>query len=46
VGWATLVRGAPLRERICAERLVGTAQEFTDAELEDLILRGIDKAAL
>jgi hypothetical protein len=41
--WATLVRGDALRERVCAEKLVGPAQEFTDAELEDPILRGIDK---
>jgi hypothetical protein len=42
VTWATLVRGDALRERVCAEKLVGSAQEFTDAELEDPILRGID----
>jgi Tol biopolymer transport system component len=41
--WATLVRGGALRERACAEKLVGSAQEFTDAELADPILRGIDK---
>ena len=43
VTWATLVRGETLRERVCAEKLIGAAQEFTDAELEDPILRGIDK---
>ena len=43
VTWATLVRGDALRERVCAEKLLGSAQEFTDAELEDPILRGIDK---
>jgi dipeptidyl aminopeptidase/acylaminoacyl peptidase len=43
VTWATLVHGDALRERVCAEKLVGSAQEFTDAELEDPILRGIDK---
>jgi hypothetical protein len=44
VTWATLVRGDDLRERVCAEKLIGTAQEFTDAEIEDdPILRGIDK---
>jgi hypothetical protein len=43
VTWTTLVRGTPLRERVCAEKLVGPAQEFSDAELEDPILRGIDK---
>jgi WD40 repeat protein len=41
--WATLVRGDTLRERVCVEKLVGLAQEFDDAELEDPILRGIDK---
>jgi hypothetical protein len=40
---ATLVRGDTLRERVCTEKLVRAAQEFTDAELEDPILRGIDK---
>ena len=30
-----------LRERVCAEKLIG-AQEFTDEELADPILRGID----
>jgi WD40 repeat protein len=43
VTWATLVRGDALRERVCAEKLVGPAQEFTDVELEDPILRSIDK---
>jgi hypothetical protein len=43
VTWATLVRGDTLRERVCADKLVGSAQEFTDAELEDPILRGIEK---
>ena len=43
VTWATLVRGDALRERVCAEKLIGAAQEFTDAEMEDPILRGIDK---
>ncbi len=43
VTWATLVRGETLRERVCAEKLVGVAQEFTDVEIEDPILRGIDK---
>jgi hypothetical protein len=44
VTWATLVRGDALRERVCAEKLIGGAQEFTDAEIEDdPILRGIDK---
>jgi len=43
VTWVTLVRRDALRERVCAEKLVGPAQKFTDAELEDPILRGIDK---
>jgi hypothetical protein len=43
VTWATLVRGDTLRERVCAEKLVGSAQQFTDADLEDPILHGIDK---
>jgi hypothetical protein len=37
------MRGDELRERICAEKLIGVAQEFTDAELEDPILRGVDR---
>jgi WD40 repeat protein len=44
VTWAARVRGETLRERVCAEKLIGAAQEFTDAELEDPILRGIDKS--
>jgi hypothetical protein len=43
VTWATLVRGDNLRERVCAEKLIGAAQEFTDSEMEDPILRGVDK---
>jgi WD40 repeat protein len=43
VTWATLMRGDALREGVCAEKLVGAAQEFTDGEMEDPILRGIDK---
>jgi hypothetical protein len=43
VTWATLVHGDTLRERVCVEKLVGPAQEFNDAELEDPILRAIDK---
>jgi WD40 repeat protein len=44
VTWATLVRGDDLRERVCSEKLIGGAQEFTDGEIEDdPILRGIDK---
>jgi hypothetical protein len=45
VTWATLVRGDDLRERVCAEKLIGGAQEFTGVEIEDdPILRGIDKS--
>ena len=36
-----LVYRMELRERVCAEKLIG-AQEFTDQELADPILRGID----
>src|SRR5262249_15400964 len=43
VTWATLWRGKELRERACAEKLVGPAQEFSNAELRDPIMRGIDK---
>jgi predicted oxidoreductase (fatty acid repression mutant protein) len=43
VTWATLVRGDALRERVCTEKLIGAAQEFSDSEMEDPILRGIDK---
>jgi WD40 repeat protein len=39
----TLVRGDALRERVCTEKLIGAAQEFSSDELEDPILRGIDK---
>jgi WD40 repeat protein len=41
--WATSVRGTTLRDRVCAEKLRGVAQEFTDAELENPILRDIDR---
>ena len=43
VTWATLVRGNTLRERVCAEKLIGAAQEFSADEMDDPILRGIDK---
>jgi TIR domain/WD domain, G-beta repeat len=44
VTWATLMHGDDLRERVCAEKLFGAAQEFTDGEIDDdPILRGIDK---
>jgi dipeptidyl aminopeptidase/acylaminoacyl peptidase len=39
--WA-LERGARLRERVCAEKLIG-AQELTDEELADPILSDIDR---
>ena len=39
VTWATLMRGDALHEGVCAEKLIGAAQEFTDAEKEDPILR-------
>jgi WD40 repeat protein len=41
VTWATKVRGHDLRERVCAEKLVGAAQEFSPDELEDPILGGV-----
>ena len=41
--WATLERGDPLRERVCGEKLIGAAQEFNDDEMDDPIVRGIDK---
>lgn len=40
VSWFT-VYGPALRDRVCAEKLIG-AQAFTDEELADPILRGID----
>ena len=43
VSWATTMRGETLRERVCGEKLLGAAQEFTENEMEDPILRGIDK---
>jgi WD domain, G-beta repeat len=42
VTWATLLRGDELRRRVCAEKLVGAAQEFSGAELQDPIMRRID----
>jgi hypothetical protein len=42
VTWATLIRGATLRERVCAEKLIGAAQEFTSTEFQDPILSRID----
>ena len=32
-----------LRERVCDDKLIGAAQEFSDDEMDDPILRGIDK---
>jgi hypothetical protein len=43
VRWATLAHGETLRERVCAEKLVAAAQEFTAEELDNPILRGVDK---
>ena len=43
VTWATLMRDDALREGVCAEKLIGAAREFTDGEMEDPVLRGIDK---
>jgi hypothetical protein len=43
VTWAMLIRNDALRERVCAEKLIGAAQEFSASEMEDPILRGIDK---
>src|SRR5262249_37787044 len=40
VRWAIKVRTEDLRERVCAEKLVGAAQEFSAAEREDPILYG------
>jgi len=42
VSLATILRGSALRERVCSEKLAG-AQRFTDAELDDPILAGIDR---
>jgi WD40 repeat protein len=42
VGWVIRIRGAELRDRVCSERLLGIAQEFTREELQDSILRSID----
>jgi len=41
VTWVTKLRGANLRVRVCAEKLVGAAQQFTPVELEDPILHGV-----
>jgi WD40 repeat protein len=43
VTWAARIRGETLRERVCSEKLVGAAQEFTDTELANPILRSIDR---
>jgi dipeptidyl aminopeptidase/acylaminoacyl peptidase len=40
VGWVTKSGEEDLLDRVCAEKLVGAAQQFTTAELEDAILRG------
>jgi hypothetical protein len=36
-----MFKGEYLRDRVCAEKLVGAAQQFTTVELENAILRGI-----
>jgi WD40 repeat protein len=41
VTWASKIRGAELREPVCADRLVGAAQEFSASELDDPILRSV-----
>jgi WD40 repeat protein len=46
VTWATKVRTDELRQRVCAEKLVGAAQEFSAAELEDPILSGATNPCL
>ena len=42
VSWTMAVTGDELRERVCSEALVGPAQEFDDAELDDPALAGLD----
>jgi len=42
VSWSMTVTGDELRERACSEALVGAAQEFDDAELDDPALAGLD----
>jgi hypothetical protein len=42
VSWATLAHGDGLRRRVCAEKLVDAAQEFSATELRDPIMRRID----
>src|SRR5213078_1189949 len=42
ISWISETRGAALRNRVCEEKLIG-AQEFTESELDDPILRRIDK---
>jgi WD40 repeat protein len=42
VSWTMAVTGDALRERVCSEALVGEAQEFDDAELDDPALAGLD----
>jgi WD40 repeat protein len=45
VAWVTKFR-ADLREHVCAEKLVGAAQDFSSFELEDPILRGVTQTNL
>jgi hypothetical protein len=42
VTWATLIRGATLRDRVCGELLTEAMQEFSPSELKDPVLRLID----
>jgi hypothetical protein len=46
VTWAIKVRTEELRERVCAEKLVGAAQEFNHDELVDPILSGATNPCL
>src|SRR5262249_42000187 len=46
VTWTITVRTEDLRERVCADKLVGAAQEFSPAELEDPILSGATNPCL
>jgi hypothetical protein len=42
VSWSQIY-GAALRDRVCAEKLIGPDQLFTDDELADPILSDIDR---
>jgi WD40 repeat protein len=43
MSWTMAVTGDELRERVCSEALVGAAQEFDDAELDDPALAGLNR---